>query len=86
NVFNIGSTEEISIEDLAVKIKEMTGSSSDLKYIPYDEAYGQAFDDMRRRIPCLDRIQSQVGFQPRISLDETLKMVIDYFRKEIIQK
>ncbi len=61
NVYNIGSTEEVSIEDLALKIKEMTGSSSELKYIPYEEAYGQAFDDMNRRAPSLDRIQSQVG-------------------------
>jgi nucleoside-diphosphate-sugar epimerase len=86
NVYNIGSTEEISIEDLALKIKEMTGSSSEIKYIPYEEAYGQAFDDMNRRVPCLERIQQQVGYKPRISLDETLKRIIDYFRKEIIQK
>lgn len=86
NVYNIGSTEEISIEDLAVKIKEMTGSSSEIKYIPYEEAYGQAFDDMNRRVPCLERIQKQVGYQPRISLDETLKRIIDYFRKEIMLK
>jgi UDP-glucose 4-epimerase len=84
NVYNIGSTEEISIEDLAVKIKEMTGSSSEIKYIPYEEAYGQAFDDMSRRVPCLERIQQQVGYKPRISLDETLKRIIDYFRKEIM--
>ena len=86
NVFNIGSTEEISIEDLAVKIKKMTGSSSEIKYIPYEEAYGQAFDDMARRVPCLERIQQQVGYKSKISLDETLKRIIDYFRKEIIQK
>ena len=84
NIYNIGSTEEISIEDLAVKIKEMTGSSSEIKYIPYEEAYGQAFDDMSRRVPCLERIQQQVGYKPRISLDETLKRIIDYFRKEIM--
>jgi UDP-glucose 4-epimerase len=84
NVYNIGSTEEISIEDLAVKIKEMTGSSSKIEYIPYEEAYGQAFDDMSRRVPCLERIQQQVGYKPRIPLDETLKRIIDYFRKEIM--
>ncbi|MDR4499612.1 MAG: GDP-mannose 4,6-dehydratase [Candidatus Scalindua sp.] len=86
NVYNIGSTEEISIEDLAVKIKEMTGSSSEIKYIPYEVAYGQAFDDMNRRIPCLDRIEQQVGYKPKISLDETLKRIIDYFREGIIRK
>ncbi len=86
NVYNIGSTEEISIEDLALKIKEMTGSASEIKYIPYEEAYGQAFDDMNRRVPCLKKIQEQVGYKPRISLDETLKRIIDYFRKELIQE
>ena len=86
NVYNIGSTEEISIEDLAVKVKEMTGSSSEIKYIPYEEAYGQPFDDMNRRIPCLERIQQQVGYKPKISLDETLKRIIDYFREEIMRK
>lgn len=84
NVFNIGATEEISIESLALKIKEMTGSTSDIEYIPYEEAYGQAFDDMRRRVPCLDKIHAQVGYRPKISLDETLSKIIDYFRKEII--
>lgn len=86
NIYNIGSTEEISIENLAVKIKEMAGSCSEIKYIPYEEAYGQAFDDMKRRIPCLGRIQQQVGYKPRISLDEMLKRIIDYFRKEIRRK
>ncbi len=86
NVYNIGSTEEVSIENLALKIKEMTGSASEIKYIPYEEAYGQAFDDMKRRVPCLDRIQKQVGYKPKISLDETLKRIIDYFRNEVIQK
>ena len=86
NVFNIGSTEEISIENLAFKIKEMTGSSSEIKYIPYKEAYGQSFDDMRRRVPCLEKIQAQVGYKPRISLDETLQRIIDSFCNEIMQK
>ncbi len=84
NVYNIGSTEEISIENLAVKVKEMTESSSEIKYIPYEEAYGQAFDDMRRRIPSLDKIQAQVGYRPKVTLDETLKRIIDFFRKEIM--
>lgn len=84
NVFNIGSTEEISIENLAIKIKEKTESTSEIKYIPYEKAYGQAFDDMRRRVPCLERIQAQVGYKPSISLDETLERIIAYYRKEII--
>lgn len=82
SVYNIGSAEEISIENLAIKIKEMTGSSSELKYIPYEKAYGQAFDDMRRRVPCIEKIQKQVGYKPKTSLNKTLEIIIDYLRKE----
>ncbi len=85
NVFNIGSTEEISIENLAMMVKEMTGSTSEIKYIPYETAYGQAFDDMRRRVPCLEKIQLQVGYQPRTSLNETLKKIIHYYQNEVMK-
>jgi UDP-glucose 4-epimerase len=80
-VFNIGSTEEISIKDLAMKIKSLAGSSSVITYLPYEEAYGQAFDDMRRRIPSLEKIEKQVGYRPKTSLDEILKKIIAYFRR-----
>lgn len=86
NVFNIGSTEEISIENLAFKIKEMTGSSSEIKYVPYKEIYGFEFDDMKRRVPCIEKIKRQVNYKPKTSLDSTLKIIIDYFRREIMQK
>jgi UDP-glucose 4-epimerase len=86
NVFNIGSTEEISIENLAFKIKEMTGSSSEIKYVPYKEIYGLGFDDMKRRVPCIERIKRQVNYKPKTSLDSTLKIIIDYFRREIMQE
>ncbi len=83
NVYNIGTKEEISIKDLAIKIKKMTGSSSDIKYIPYEKAYGQVFDDLKRRVPCLDRIEDQVGYKQKTSLDETLEKIIKYFRTEV---
>lgn len=83
NVYNIGSTEEVSIENLALTIKEMTGSESGIMYIPYEQAYGQGFDDMRRRVPSLEKIHSQVGYEPKTTLRETLKIIIDYFRKEL---
>src|SRR4030067_1217683 len=83
NVYNIGSMEEISVETLAIKIKEMTGSSSEIKYIPYEEAYGQALDDMMRRVPSIEKIQRQGGYKKQHSLDETLGVIIDYFRKEL---
>lgn len=86
SVYNIGSTEEISIENLAIKIKEMTGSYSDLKYIPYEEVYGQGFDDMRRRVPSLEKIEKQVGYEPKTSLDKMLEIIIKYYREEIKDK
>ena len=82
DVYNIGSTEEITIEDLAKKIKMMTGSRSEIVYIPYDKAYGKPFDDMMRRVPSLKKISKQVGYRSKTSLDETLRIIIDYFRAE----
>ncbi|PWT89362.1 MAG: nucleoside-diphosphate sugar epimerase [Acidobacteria bacterium] len=82
NVYNIGSTEEITIEELAKRIKSMTGSSSEIRYVPYETVYNQAFDDMRRRVPSLEKIEKQVGYKQSVSLDQTLKIIIDSFRKE----
>lgn len=75
-VFNIGSTEEISIEDLADLVIEMTGSRSEKQYISYEQAYGRPFDDMMRRIPCLDRVNEAVGYEPRVDLRGILELVI----------
>lgn len=75
-VYNIGSTEEITIESLADRIIEMSRSKSQKKYISYEEAYGRPFDDMMRRVPCLDRIRAAIGFEPKTPLDETLRAVI----------
>ena len=79
-VYNMGSTEEVTIEALADKIIEMTASKSQKKYISYEEAYGRPFDDMMRRVPCLDRIKETIGFEPKTSLKQTLEAVIDYFK------
>ena len=76
-VYNIGSTEEISIEELADKIIQMTESESEKKYISYEEAYGKPFDDMTRRMPCLDRIKETVGYDPKTTLDDILQSVIE---------
>lgn len=75
-VYNIGSTEEISIEALADRVIEMTGSHSKKQYLSYEEAYGRSFDDMMRRIPCLDRIRSVIGYEPKTPLSEILRQVI----------
>ena len=80
-VFNIGSEEEISIKDLAKKIIKLTGSSSEIEYIPYEKAYGEGFEDMKRRVPDISKIKRFIGWQPEVSLDELLKKVIAYERE-----
>lgn len=79
-VFNVGSTEEVSITVLAERIKEMTGSSSEIVRIPYDEAYSEGFEDMPRRVPDLTKIRAALGWQPTATLDEILADVIEHER------
>lgn len=76
NVYNIGSTEEISIECLADKITEMTGSKSTKEFVAYEEAYGMPMDDMMRRVPSLERIKKAIGWEPKTSLAEMLETII----------
>jgi len=80
-VFNIGSTQEVSIEQLARRVIELTESRSEIRYVPYDQAYAPGFEDMRRRVPSIDKIHQLLGFQPRYSLDDTLQRVIEYERR-----
>lgn len=77
-VFNIGSNQEITILDLARRIKELTHSSSEIVFVPYDEAYEEGFEDMPRRVPDISKVSELVGFRPNMSLDGILKSVIDY--------
>ena len=79
-VFNIGNGKEISIEGLAIQIKKMTGSTSPIVKIPYDQAYESGFEDMPRRVPDISKIRALVGYEPKVQLDETLTRVIDYIR------
>jgi UDP-glucose 4-epimerase len=78
NVFNIGANEEISILQLAQRVKELTNSDSEIVFIPYDEAYEEGFEDMPRRIPDITKVGQLVGFQPKMTLDGILQSVIDY--------
>jgi UDP-glucose 4-epimerase len=82
-VYNIGSTEEITIDALADKIIKMTGSKSAKKILTYEEAYGRPFDDMLRRIPCLDRVNKLIGYEPKTGLDEILRQVIEEKRQSM---
>ena len=80
-VFNIGNGNEITIRELADKVKKMTGSSSEIVMVPYDQAYEAGFEDMPRRVPDIGRIQALVGYMPTVDLDETLTRVIEHFRQ-----
>ncbi|MEP6718462.1 MAG: GDP-mannose 4,6-dehydratase [bacterium] len=77
-VYNIGSTEEISIVKLAEKVKELTNSASEIVFVPYDEAYEEGFEDMPRRVPDTSKIKQLVDFQPKMKLEGILQSVIDY--------
>jgi UDP-glucose 4-epimerase len=80
NVYNVGNTEEISMLGLAERVKTLTRSASPIVNIPYDQAYESGFEDMPRRMPDLARIRALIGYEPRIGLDEILRLVIEYQR------
>ena len=81
-VVNIGSTEEISIEALAQLVKQRTGSNSPIVSIPYDQAYEPGFEDMMRRVPCIDKLHAFTGFRPKTSLSEIIDRVSAYYRQK----
>ena len=79
-VFNIGNTNEITIRELAERVRTLTGSTSVIQYVPYDEAYEEGFEDMPRRVPDISKINGLLGFQPRLELDDIIRTVIEYTR------
>ena len=83
NVFNLGATEEITIEQLARRIIQLTKSKSKVKFVPYDQAYESGFEDMRRRVPDISKAADLVGFRPRITLHETIRRVAKHIRVEL---
>ena len=80
-VFNIGNRGEISIRDLADRVKAFAGSSSPIQFIPYDEAYEEGFEDMPRRVPDISKLRSLIGYEPKVDLDEIIRRVIDHGRR-----
>jgi UDP-glucose 4-epimerase len=76
-VFNVGGHEEVSIEELARRVKALVGSESDLVFVPYSEAYAPGFEDMQRRVPDTGRIRALLGWQPVRTLDEILESVVE---------
>ena len=78
-VFNIGSNEEVSIMELARRVRELTGSDSEIVTVPYDEAYEEGFEDMPRRVPDITKVNKLVGFRPTVTLDQILQSVVEYY-------
>jgi UDP-glucose 4-epimerase len=80
-VVNVGGTEEITIKELAQLVREMTGSASEIEFVPYERAYGPGFEDMRRRCPNIEKLKELTGFTPRVDLHGILRSVIDYHQR-----
>ena len=81
-VINVGNTEEITIEALAQKVKERTGSSSPIEYVPYDQAYEPGFEDMMRRVPSVEKLHALTGFRPHTPLNEIIDRVFAFFQQK----
>ncbi len=80
-VFNVGNSDEITINDLAERVKSITKSTSPIVTIPYDQAYESGFEDMPRRVPDTTRIRELIGYEPKVQLDEILESVVAYFQQ-----
>jgi UDP-glucose 4-epimerase len=78
-VFNVGNNQQISIMDLAKKVIEITGSKSEIKRIPYAEAYPEGFEDMQRRVPDISKIKTALGWSPEIGLDQIIKDIANFY-------
>jgi UDP-glucose 4-epimerase len=76
-IFNIGTDEEVTIDDLAHRVKTMTASSSEIVHVSYDQAYAPGFEDMDRRVPDIAKIGRVIGWRPTLNLDQTLEAVIN---------
>jgi UDP-glucose 4-epimerase len=77
-IYNVGSSHRIGILDLAARLVEMTGSTSELVFVPYEEVYGQGIEDMLHRIPSIEKVKEAIGWEPTLSLDRILDDVIQY--------
>lgn len=82
-VFNVGNDREISIGELAVKVRALADSDSDIRFVPYEQAYGADFEDMPRRVPDISKLRRLVGYQPKVQLDEIVMRTIEYWRTDV---
>ena len=85
-VYNVGNDEETTILQLAERVRDMTGSGSEISFIPYEQAYTEGFDDMRRRVPDLTRIRQRIGYEAKRDLATILRDVIAYERRQPIDR
>lgn len=79
-VVNLGSDDEISINQLAEKVNKLAGNSSEVVYIPYKEAYPDGYEDFRRRVPDISKIGNLIGYEPKVNLEESIKKIIKYYK------
>ncbi|MFO7169802.1 MAG: GDP-mannose 4,6-dehydratase [Chloroflexota bacterium] len=79
-IFNVGNPEEVTIAELAERVVRLSGSSSEIVYVPYEQAYESGFEDMRRRVPSIEKLAALTGFQPTLDLDGILRLVIEHER------
>ncbi len=80
DVFNIGDGREITILELAKRIKKMTNSTSEIVFVPYDDAYGKGFEDMERRAPDISKIRKFIGYEPSLNLDQVLEIITQHMK------
>ena len=83
-VYNVGSTEEVSILELARRIKQLTESRSELRLVPYEQAYAKGFEDMRRRVPSVEKIYQLMGWRPTKNLNEILRLTVEHQRTGLL--
>ncbi|HEV8384796.1 MAG TPA: GDP-mannose 4,6-dehydratase [Candidatus Acidoferrales bacterium] len=81
-IFNVGNNEEVTIEELARRVIRITGSKSEIVYVPYDKAYEAGFEDMLRRVPSLEKIGRFIGYKPKTLLNEIIQKVVEYQRAQ----
>ncbi len=82
-VFNLGSDEEVTIDELAGRVRRIVGGRSEVVHIPYDQAYEQGFEDMQRRVPSLEKIGLLIGYRPKTPLDQIIEKVVEWERARI---
>jgi len=79
-IFNVGNDHEVSMGELAERVRALSGGRSELRFVPYEEVYGPGFEDLRRRVPSVERLESATGFRPRIALETAIEDALAHAR------